>query len=408
MTEEKINVFFKGEILQATKKYGTYSIDLPGPSNLKRVLFSTDEGWEFSETEIDGSTDSYFWMRMNNDGSVTYANDMTDSVKTIETHYHPDFSDLGNLNNLGKEMYGIIQQLEGYEKLGISPSDILDLRKKILGLSLTMLGYDNVNSIFYTDPNPDESIMDLNHTIQYLEKYPALAQYVTRMKYSGVDTVIVNTPPGFSQEQLKMDFEQAQEDYNKETAYVSERLYEIRRRRDEFVLPDFCKGLKPFLQKRGGQRKGEPTSWDEYSETTRNLAKLVLGFNSDLLPAHERMRVVQSTSLNDVELLHHVSLLTEPAEMDEVLAEESYFFIHESERLAAKVKKDLADERTSDSTPGVIMKGLVEETSQEAEERMNAIQNRYYYRNVYPYDKTRKIDFGKKSKKLDEERGFFD
>lgn len=410
MAEEKINVFVKGETIEATRyDNGHYTMRLPGPLHLRRVLSSSEEGWLFQEDDTDGSG-SYFWMKMKKDGTVEYANDMTNEIKTIAKDYHPDFSDLGTLSNLGKEMYGVIQQIEGYEKLGVSPADILDLRKKIMGLSLKMLGYDDINSIFYTEPNTDDSIMDLDHTVKYLEKYPALAQYVSRMKYSGLDTVIVNTPEDFSKEEFKKMYEEAKEDYDKEMEYTSERLYEIQRRRDGFILPDFCKGLKPFLQKKGIIKRGNPTPWDDYSDTVKKLAKLVLGFNSDLLPPHEKMRVVQSTSLNQVELLHQVSLITEPAEMDEVLADESYFFINESYRLTQKVQDDLTDNRTSDSTPGNIMRELAKITAQEAEGRKKAIQDRHYYRNIYPYDATRKVDLNKKKEKNKDNdgRGYFD
>ena len=387
MAEEKINVLYKGEFLEATKnKYG-YTLDLPSPDGLKRTLYSTENGWQFDENSTEHS-DSYFWMRMNNDGSVEYANDMTPAAQTIEKHYYPDFSDLGHLNNLGREMYGLIQQLEGYEKLGVSPADVLDLRRKIMELTIVkMLGYKEVNSVFYTESNPDNSIMDLDHAIRYIERYPAFAQYVSRIRYTGLETVMVNTPEDFSKEEFRIEFEKAKNDYENESAYVDDRLFEIERRRHDMLLPDFCKGMKSFLQKRGGQKRGEPTSWDEYSDTTRKLAKLILGFNADLLSAQEKMRVVQATSLNQVELLHQISLITEPAEMDEVLAEESYFFLEEAKRFSAKMMEDTSPKRVVDSTVAKLMLELAGETLEEAEDRKRAIVTRDYLRNVYPYEK---------------------
>lgn len=405
---EKVNVFLKGEVLEATRdENGNYYLSLPTPpsSKLRRTLTNFEDGWIFSEDDSE-HPDSYFWMKMYNDGTVEYTNDRMDRTQIATKDYNPDFSDLGTLNNLGKEVYGIIQQLEGYEKLGVAPNDVLDLRKKIMGLSLKMLGYEDRNSIFYTEPNPDDSILDLDHTVKYLERYPALAQYVTRVKYSGLDTVMINIPEGGSKEEFQEMYQAAKEDYEREVAYASERLYEIGRRRDPFLLPDFGKGMKKFLERKGGGRRGQPNEWDEYVDTTKKLSKLVLGFNADLLPAHEKMRVVQSTSLNQVELLHQVSLITEPAEMDEVLASESYYFINEAERLSKIVQEVLGDERTENSTPGNIMKELAEVSSQEAEDRKKAIKDRYYYRNIYPYDTTRKVKTNRK--KEDEERGYFD
>lgn len=405
---EKVNVFLKGEVLEATRdENGNYylSLQTPPSSKLRRTLTNFEDGWIFSEDDSE-HPDSYFWMKMYNDGTVEYTNDRMDRTQIATKDYHPDFSDLGTLNNLGKEVYGIIQQLEGYEKLGVAPNDVLDLRKKILGLSLKMLGYENVNSIFYTDPNPDSSILDLEHAVKYIERYPALAQFVTRMKYSGLDTVNVNLPEGISKEEFQQMYQESKEDYDREVEYTSERLYEFERRRDTFILPDFGKGLKAFLERKGSVRRNRPNEWNQYADTTKGLAKLLLGFNADLLSPNEKMRVVQSTSLNQVELLHQVSLITEPAEMDEVLASESYYFINEAERLSKRVQEVLGDERTESSTPGNIMKELAEVSSQEAEDRKKAIKDRYYYRNIYPYDTTRKVKTNRK--KEDEERGYFD
>lgn len=409
---EKINVYVKGETIEATKnENGNYYVSLPTPPNssLTRNLSSEEDGWRFTEHDSE-HPDSYFWMKMYKDGTVEYANDMMKSSKIVVRNYHPDFSDLGTLSNLGKEIYGIIQQLDGYEKLGVAPNDVLDIRRKIMGLSLKMLGYGDINSIFYAEPNPDDSILDLNHTVKYLERYPALAQYVTRMKYSGLDTVMVNIPQDGSKEEFQQMYQAAKEDYDAEFAYVSERLYEIGRRRDPFILPDFGKGLKQFLERKNAGKRGQPNAWNDYVDTTKKLSKLILGFNSDLLPAHEKMRVVQSTSLNQVELLHQISLITEPAEMDEVLASESYYFINEADRLSQKVQEDLGDDRTSSSTPGNIMKELAEVSKLEAEDREKAIKDRHYYRNIYPYDRARKVDYGTKAnrKKEDDERGYFD
>lgn len=409
---EKFGVLIKGETIEATKyDDGQYSVNLPTSpsSSLSRTISSTENGWRFMENDSE-HPDSYFWMEFGNDGTVKYTNDMMKNVKVAAENYNPELSDLGTLTGAAKEIYGVIQQLDCHKKLGVTPSEVIDLRKKIMVLSLIMLGYEDINSVFYTEPKTENSILDLDHTVKYIERYPALAQYVTRAKYPGLDTFMINIPEGGSKEEFQEMYQTAKEDYEREAEYTKERLYEIRRRRDPFLLPDFGKGMKKFLERKGGGRRGQPNEWDEYVDTTKKLSKLVLGFNADLLPAHEKMRVVQSTSLNQVELLHQVSLITEPAEMDEVLASESYYFIEEAKRLSQRVQDVLGDERAETSTPGNIMKEIADISEKEAEDREKAIKDRHYYRNVYPYDVTRKVDFGMKAsrKKEDEERGYFD
>lgn len=408
---EKFNVFIKGETVEATKNdNGQYVVNLPTSlsSSLSRSIISIENGWRFIENDS-RYPDSYFWMEFGKDGTVKYTNDMMKNVKVAAQNYNPDLSDLGNLTGAAKEIYGVIRQLDAHEKLGVTPSEVIDLRKNIMALSLRMLGYENINSIFYTEPNPDNSILDLEHAVKYLERYPALAQYVKKEKYSGLDSFVVDIPEGGSKEEFQEMYQTAKEDFEKESEYTIERLYEIKRRRDFFLLPDFGKGMKQFLENKSRGKRGEPNEWDAYVDTTKKLSKLVLGFNADLLPAHERMKVVQATSLNQVELLHQVSLITEPAEMDEVLASESYYFINEADRLSKRVQEVLGDERTENSTPGNILKELSETSNLEAEERRNAINNRNYYRNVYPYDRTRKVNYASKSnRKKEDEMEYFE
>lgn len=394
--KEKVKVSYKGTILEAIRNEdGTYRLDLPSEGSVKSFISNLEDGWRIYEYDEEYIADSYSWIKIRNDGTVEYASDMTHKVKILETDYNPNLSDLGYLDEVVRDLYDVSQQLEGYEKLGISPVDVIELRTDIMRLSLEMLGYKDIQDVFHGEPNPDSSIMDLEHAIKYLERYPALAQYVSKDKGRKLESVKVDVPSDISRDDFKNLFEEAQSDYNDEKAYLTDRKYEIDRRRDELILPDFCKGLKKKLDFDRTVRKNgnlvTQNDWEDYVETTRNLAKLVLGFNADLLSAQERNNVVQGTSLNQVELLHQVSLITEPKEIDTVLDVESRFFIEEARRLYEKAQTDSnADQYTQNSSVGKLIKELAAETLGEAIKRTQSIKDRDYYRNIYPFDSSRK------------------
>ena len=397
MAEEKINVLYKGKIIEVVKdEQGSYCVDLPAPEHLTRTLRSFEGGWQFDEYETSNPS-SYCWLKLTDDGMLEFANDMSSKKSVLAQNYNPELSCLDihtDLRDQAKEMYSVIKQVEGYEKLGVAPVDVITLRKNTLDLALKMLGYRDKNDVLFSEPNLDESIMDLSHAVDYLENFPVLGPYVERKK-SGIDIYEVKTPADFSKEKFKKDFKSAQEDYEKEVVYVAERKGDIDRRRDDFLLPDFCKGLKQFIQK-----KGTKTTWGNYFEAVKSLSKILLESNSDLLDFNLRSRIVQSVSSSRLEVMDRITRITlDRFGMNPILDAETEFFEHETIRLSVRVGEQISTDRTKDTTTAKIMKEVLEETYGEVERRREAIKNRDYHENIRPFDRSRKKVANKKDLK---------
>lgn len=375
MEEEKVKVTYNGRMYEATRRGSTYWLNTSNG-----IISNTDEGWRLMCTE-DEHPDYFFWIKYKKDGYMEYANDMMRMPGSSDGVYDPRYTDMGTIDESAKELYYIAKQLEGHEKLGVSPVEVLELRYKMMGMALKMLGYESVSQVLHGEPNPDVSVMDLNRAVQFIEQYPAFSQYVTKGGYASSPTVEVSVPSDFDQESFIEEYKTARQALEEEEKYYESRAEFFENVRHPMIKSDFALGMK---------EKMPSYDWESYSDTVKKLGKLILGFNADLLAPAEKMKIVQATSLSKMDMEHQIFSITQIPEMDEALAAESYYFIEEVDSLDRKIEEDLKDDRTRNSTPGKLMKQFVDELKVESEDRKKGIERRDYYRNVYPYDKSRK------------------
>lgn len=390
MEDEKVKVTHQGKILEAIKRGEKYALRLPSNGSIYRTVYNLKEGWTLMDLDSE-HPDYYFWIRLRDDGRIEYENDLMKKSQVSDGKYNPEFSDMGKIDEPTRELYYLAKQLEGHQKLGVSPVDVLELRYKMMGMALKMLGYQSISQVLNGEPNPDVSVLDLNRAVQFIEQYPAFGQYVTKGGSKAAPTIDVHVDGEIDKEKFKEQFEAAKSSLSAEIEYYDSRSEFLTDVRHPMIGPEFCLNMKSNI---------DPKDWASYSEIVKRLGKAILSFNSDLLPLGEKMRIVQGDSLNQSGMDYQISLITQIPEMDEALAIESYFFIDQTEQLNDKVNENLDDERARNSAPGKAIKQFVDELKVEADDRQKAIQRRDYYRNVYPYDKSRrKTD----SKKKDDE-----
>ncbi len=372
MEEEKVKVTYNGRMYDASKYGSGYSLYIDGG-----YITNSSDGWRFSFSDSE-HPDYFFWIKYRKDGYMEYANDMMKRPGFSDGVYKPDTYCMGTIEDSARTLYYVSKQLEAHEKMGVSPVEVLELRYRMLGMTLKMLGYESVSQVLHGEPNPDISVVDLNRAVEFIEKYPAFAQYVTKGGYSSSPTVEVSIPADFDKEKFKEEFVEAKRMLEEEERAFDSRTEFFTNIRHPMIKSDFGLGMK---------EKMPSYDWKTYSETVKKLGKLVLGFNADLLAPAEKMKIVQATSLKKMDMERQTFLITQVPEMDEALAAESYYFIEEVESLDRKMQEDLQDERTRNSTPGKVMQQFVNELQVEVDDRRKGIERRDYYRNVYPYEK---------------------
>ena len=375
MEVEKVKVSYRGRMYEVTKRGSSYSLGTG-----RGYITNTDDGWRLSESDGE-HPDYFFWIKYRKDGYMEYANDLMRRPGRSDGVYNPDYTDMGTIDEPARQLYYVAKQVEGYEKLGVAPAEVLELRYKMMGMALKMLGYRTIDQVLHGEPNSDVALMDLNRVVEFIEKYPAFGQYITKGGYSSSPTVDMNIPADLDKEKFKQEFEAAKAALEEEEKYYQSRAEFWGNIKHPMIKPDFCSDMKD---------KVPSYDWKDYSETVKKLGKLILSFNADLLAPAEKMSLVQMTSLDKMEMEHHIFSITQVPEMDEAIAAESYFFISEVDALDKKMQEDLQDDRTRNSTPGKLMQQFVADLQEEVEDRKKAIERRDYYRNVYPYDKKRK------------------
>lgn len=379
--EEKVKVTYNGRMYEASKHGSSYGLNIAGG-----YISGSSSEWRYSFSDSE-QPDYFFWIKYRKDGYMEYANDMMRRPGLSDGVYKPDSYTMGTLEDSARTLYYVSKQLEAYEKIGVAPAEVLELRYKMMGMTLKMLGYRSIDQVLHGEPNSDVALMDLNRVVQFIEKYPAFSQYITKGGYSSSPTIDINIPEDFDKEKFMQEFNAAREALEEEDRYYDSRAEFWGNIKHPMIKPDFCSDMKG---------KVPSSDWTDYSETVKKLGKLILSLNADLLAPAEKMSLVQMTSLDKMDMEHQIFLITQSPEMDEAIAAESYFFMGEVDSLDKKMQEDLQDERTRNSTPGKLMQQFVSELKEEAEDRRKGIERRDYYRNVYPYDKKRKKTSPKK------------
>ena len=380
---EKFNITYRGKEIVATRSSdGKFFVRLPEQDGYSTDVISNENGWMFIRTD-NSDIEYHFWMQLNDDGSLEHGNDIDRNQpgrRVSDYKYNPDTSYMGHLDDVAKEFYGVVEQLRGYRQLGVSPIDIIKIRQEFLDLSLKMLGYNSIQDVFYGEPDPGNSIMDLERAIIFIEQQPALAQYATKVKHSKVESVATHNPDRweYKKENVVAMMERARKVIDVGKTYYDSRTAYLDDKRDYWLVPDFCSDMKSNVT---------TDDWEHYVDVTRRLGKLLLGFNADLLPAEFKMKVIQATSADQLKVLDDITAITDFEDAERAIDIESYYFMDEAARFEELMGAQLEDTYVSSSSTANIIKRHINENNAEYEKRAKKIKDRTYYRKEYLYRK---------------------
>ena len=217
MEEEKVKVSYNGRMYEASKRGSSYSVYVGGAT-----ITNSSEGWKYICSDSE-QPDYFFWIKYRKDGYMEYANDLMRRPGISDGVYRPDSYCMGTIEDSARTLYYVSKQLEAHEKIGVAPAEIMELRYKMMMMSLRMLGYKSAEDVLHGEPNSDVALMDLDRVVQFIEKYPAFSQYVSKGGYSSSPTIDVNIPQDFDKEKFKQEFDEAKAALDTEMEYYSER-----------------------------------------------------------------------------------------------------------------------------------------------------------------------------------------
>ena len=117
-----------------TKTGGVY-VDMPvkfgrGGVVLRESIVREKRGWRFSSTQ-DDCIDYYFNMWLDDDGTLSWVNDMMYRRQYATEKFNPDYPNAGVLNDTAIKLYNVSQRIKNYQNRMLPTHEIFELRQLI-------------------------------------------------------------------------------------------------------------------------------------------------------------------------------------------------------------------------------------------------------------------------------------
>ena len=132
-------------------KTGSVYIDLPSRSGynggeFRETIVLEDRRWRFTSLQYD-CIDYFFHMWMDDQGNMSYANDMTRGIEYMREPYNPNYPNAGTLDDTAKLLYTVSHTIREYQKRNLPVEEVFELRKLYLNVALKTLGYDTIDAV---------------------------------------------------------------------------------------------------------------------------------------------------------------------------------------------------------------------------------------------------------------------
>lgn len=362
---------------------GSVYIDLPSRHGFRDTIVLENRGWRFTSLQYD-CTDYFFHMWMDDNGNMSYANDMTSGIEYMREPYNPDYPNAGVLNDTAKLLYTVSHTIREYQKRDLPVEEIFKLRKLYLNVALKTLGYDTVDAV--AEPLDDSrGYFGLNKVVDCLENYLDVSILVHSLgKYGDYDQIKCRALKDATREQILDDVRPVKQQVDELVAFMQRKENELKDRRN--VLLEYRRNMK--------EKIGE-LSFGNYEEKVKAVAMLLLELNADLLTEEERNKlgIKELVLCNDIDIKDKISRLIDSEEFNLACRIEDEFAYDEAEELvnAIKVLKVSGDKTNGGFTREEIVEMLSSEL-EEFEERKQSVDVQEGIRKKYYTRQNKKID----------------
>lgn len=371
-------------------KTGSVYIDLPSRSGynggeFRETIVLEDRGWRFTSLQYD-CIDYFFHMWMDDQGNMSYANDMTRGIEYMREPYNPNYPNAGVLDDTAELLYTVSHTIREYQKRNLPVEEVFELRKLYLKVALKTLGYDTIDSV--AEPLDDSrGYLGLNKVVDCLENYLDLSILVHSIgKYGDDDQIKCRALKEVTREQILDEVRPVKEQIDELVAFMQRKEDDLKDKRT--VLPEYRNNMK--------EKIGD-LSFEEYEEKVRAVAMLLLELNADLLTEEQRNKlgIKELVLCNDIDIKDKISRVIDSEEFNLACRIEDEFAYDESEELVNAIKnlKPSVNKKEGEFTREEIVEMLSSEL-EEFEERRDSvdlqegIRKKYYTR---PSKKQNKI-----------------
>lgn len=351
-----------------TKTGGVY-VDMPlrfgrGGVVLRDSIVREERGWRFSSTQ-DDCIDYYFNMWLDDDGTLSWVNDMMYRRQYATEKFNPDYPNAGVLNDTAIKLYNVSQRIKNYQNRMLPTHEIFELRQLYLKTALKMLGYDSVDAV---GGKLDDSrgYFCLTKVVDALENYVDLSRVVYSLGKAGDYDLFQSRIAEDATRESVLEFAKpVKYQIDEFVKYMKEREDGLQEKR--LVYPEYKRNMSV--------KAGEYT-WDEYEEKLKAVAMLLLELNADLLTEEQRAKfgIEQVIFVDAIESIDKISKLIDTQEFNDVCRIEDEFVYEEAEELVRRISNlNNSDNPAKEAFSREDVVRLLSSEMKELEERKNSV-----------------------------------
>lgn len=363
-------------------KNGSVYIDLPSRSGynggeFRETIVLEDRGWRFTSLQYD-CIDYYFHMWMDDNGNMSYVNDLSNRIEYMREPYNPNFPNAGVLGDTADLLYTVSHTIREYQKRNLPVEEVFELRKLYLEVALKTLGYDTIDAVAES-LDDSRGYLGLNKVVDCLEKYLDLSILVHSIgKYGDEDLIKCRALKEVTREQILDEVRPVKKQIDDFVCFMQRKEDDLKDKR--IVLPEYRKNMK--------EKIGE-LSFEDYEEKVKAVAMLLLELNADLLTEEQRNKlgIKELVLCDDIDIKDKISRLIDSEEFNLACRIEDEFAYDESEELvnAIKVLKPSESKEEGGFSREEIVKMLDSELEEFEERRVavdvqEGIRKKYYTR----------------------------
>jgi len=276
---------------------------------------------------------------------------------------------------LAREIYHVFDSVVEFDRLGRFAKDVYSLREKYLNNILGILGYDK-NSDINQNPSLSRSLFSLRKVGEFLESYSNLS-YVHEVKSKdGYPNYFVdydrfekqsNSPDQISEQEKLIEIQ---------TNYIEFQEEWLRKIRGVPMAKDFLLNVEQEII------KNDPEGWENYNRVNKNIARLVLELNYDLLDEDTRRELRDLTGVQEDELRDIISNEIDSEDYAKACLFEDKMVKEECDRVTEYLDDSVKVGKLSIPMINKI-RSIYSEVLDSRAERDKAIKSYNSYRNIY-------------------------
>lgn len=294
----------------------------------KEILGEAIGGWQFSSLRVgDPNYRFNFWILDNGRRICNNPDENTNQYRELNGNFSRTATPKTPSEKLAKNVYETIKQAYEASKLGVLSQETAEsigkLRKRRLDSLLKLMGYSDLTKV--KEPvTVSKSYFSLRRVGRILEEYENLAFVYPETREDGSIEYLVDYTRIPDKKTVMRSIDSTRKQVELDEAYMDDQDELIDAIREISAVDEFHRFSEYDLSSQDNAR------WNNYANTLRKVAMLVLKLNYDFLPQRDREIVGDDfTDISDFYLADEISKIIYSTEFEEACKAEDNWMIEQ-------------------------------------------------------------------------------